>query len=181
MIKKRRRPEDPGAPMELSMTSMIDVVFQLLIFFLCSIHFKDVEAKLTTVLPKSGPAITDYAKPNPNEIRIRLVNDPGRSTTVSAGLLTAHERIGTLQRTTPDTTSTAGTVNRNVYAVLQDRLRILHQEALRDPTYPPRVIIDAAEDIPYEHVIGAMNACKEANVLNIEFTANPEHMRLFQR
>ncbi len=37
---------------KLDMTPMIDVVFQLLIFFMCTIRFRSLEARLSTYLPK---------------------------------------------------------------------------------------------------------------------------------
>jgi biopolymer transport protein ExbD len=44
---------------EADMTPMIDVVFQLIIFFMTTIRFKALEGKLETQLPKdSGPDLT---------------------------------------------------------------------------------------------------------------------------
>ena len=37
---------------EIDMTPMIDVTFQLIIFFICTIKFKTLEGKLETQLPK---------------------------------------------------------------------------------------------------------------------------------
>ena len=60
---------DDAAPAEvkLDMTPMIDVVFQLLIFFMCTIRFRSLEAKLSAYLPKdvgvnSAPAAAPVEK-----------------------------------------------------------------------------------------------------------------------
>jgi biopolymer transport protein ExbD len=49
---KRRKATDNIAPVEIDMTPMIDVTFQLIIFFICTIKFKTLEGKLETQLPK---------------------------------------------------------------------------------------------------------------------------------
>ena len=44
---------------KMDMTPMIDVVFQLMIFFMCTIKFKTLEGKLTAYLPKDVGVNTD--------------------------------------------------------------------------------------------------------------------------
>ena len=51
MAKKRPMP-DEVATEQLNMTPMIDVVFQLLIFFMLTMQFKEIEGKLLSQLPK---------------------------------------------------------------------------------------------------------------------------------
>lgn len=48
---------------DLEMTPMIDVVFLLLIFFLCTIKFKTLEGKLAAYLPKDVGVNTTEAEP----------------------------------------------------------------------------------------------------------------------
>jgi len=48
---------------KMNMTPMIDVVFQLLIFFMCTIKFKTLEGKLSAYLPKDVGVNTDDAEP----------------------------------------------------------------------------------------------------------------------
>ena len=47
---------------QLEMTSMIDVVFLLLIFFLCTLKFKTLEGKLAAYLPKDVGVNTSEAE-----------------------------------------------------------------------------------------------------------------------
>lgn len=58
----------------LDMTSMIDVVFLLLIFFLTTLKFKTLEGKLAAYLPKDvGVNTSDAEEIEKVEIRIKVV------------------------------------------------------------------------------------------------------------
>ena len=48
---------------EMEMTSMIDVTFLLLIFFMCTLKFKTLEGKLAAYLPKDVGVNTSEAEP----------------------------------------------------------------------------------------------------------------------
>ena len=52
MARRRRRAAIDLTPPKGDMTPMIDVVFQLLIFFMLTIEFKQLEGKLAAYLPK---------------------------------------------------------------------------------------------------------------------------------
>ena len=41
------------------------------------------------------------------------------------------------------------------------------------------VILDADGAVPYEHIVGILNACKEKGIENIEFVASPRHEGTF--
>lgn len=50
------RPKPPTADSELNMTPMIDIVFQLILFFLLSLKFKTLDYRIESALPKDrGP------------------------------------------------------------------------------------------------------------------------------
>ncbi|MCZ6597925.1 MAG: biopolymer transporter ExbD [Planctomycetota bacterium] len=67
---------------ELQMTPMIDVVFLLLIFFLCTIKFKTLEGKLAAYLPKDVGVNTSEAEPK-EKVEIKLtVKLPGTKMSV---------------------------------------------------------------------------------------------------
>ena len=73
MARKRRRPPFRGdqKPMKGDMTPMIDVTFQLLIFFMLTIKFKTLEGKLAAYLPKDVGVNTSPAVPK-EKIEIKL-------------------------------------------------------------------------------------------------------------
>ena len=60
---------------EMEMTPMIDVVFLLLIFFMCTLRFKTLEGKLSAYLPKDVGVNTTEAEPIEKvEILVRVKN-----------------------------------------------------------------------------------------------------------
>ena len=51
-------------PVEINVTAMVDVIFCLCIFFMCSFHFKQLEGKIDTWLPGPGrPSVTPLPPP----------------------------------------------------------------------------------------------------------------------
>ncbi|MDR0993937.1 MAG: biopolymer transporter ExbD [Verrucomicrobiota bacterium] len=71
-VRKRKRPEQPVG--ELEMTPMIDVVFQLLIYFIVTIKPIDVVTNLDVFRPAPDPnAVKDEAPPPP--IRLGIYQD----------------------------------------------------------------------------------------------------------
>ena len=73
MARKRQVPEEP---LKGDMTPMIDVVFQLLIFFMLSIEFKELEGKLSAYLPKDVGVNQSEATPIEKlEIRLKVLKE----------------------------------------------------------------------------------------------------------
>ena len=185
MFFRRRRIEEVGAD-ELNMTPMIDVVFQLLIFFMLTMHFKEVEGKLLSQLPKHGPAPGEA--PPMEELRMfvcaggRLdehrsnkglheqADKPSESCTVA---VEGHV-IGEVWRSETQGSKASG--NRGVYRSAAARLKDLHDRMTGKKFM---IVLDADSEVPYEHVIGLVNACKEVKVEDIEFVAHPRHDRYY--
>jgi biopolymer transport protein ExbD len=59
----KRKTLRSGEETKMDMTPMIDVTFQLLIFFMCTIKFKTLEGKLAAYLPKDVGVNTSEAEP----------------------------------------------------------------------------------------------------------------------
>ena len=73
MAKKKKKKKRELGSAEMDMTPMIDVVFLLLIFFLC-MEFKTLEGKLAANLPKDVGVNTTEAKPQENlDVRIECI------------------------------------------------------------------------------------------------------------
>ena len=72
MASERKRPEMPGA--ELEMTPMIDVVFQLLIYFIVTIKPIDVITNLDVFRPAPDKT-AKKDEPPPNPFRIGVYQD----------------------------------------------------------------------------------------------------------
>ena len=168
VIKMRQEEVDNELPV-----SMIDVVFLLLIFFMCSMQFKSVERKLDAELPKDeGQNPIPTKVEIPTEIRVKLywansqkmvIHSPSRAFpenwngVIVPSLHTrgAHVEIKVNQVEVPDLTA------------LARMLRDLHS------TQPMPVVLDSRMAVPFPWVIGAMDACKRAKVTEIKFQAPP--------
>ena len=74
MARKRKR--GPEEPIKGDMTPMIDIVFQLLIFFMLTIQFKTLEGKLAAYLPKDvGVNPSDTEPKEKVDIRLTVENE----------------------------------------------------------------------------------------------------------
>lgn len=74
---RRRRREREEATIEVSMTPMIDVVFQLLIYFLVTFSTPDVLAHLDISRPAPDKSQTEQRTP-PKMIRVNIYAEGGR-------------------------------------------------------------------------------------------------------
>jgi len=146
------------ASMELQMAPMIDVVFQLIIFFMCSIHFKSLEGKLYSYLPKDKGGIEGpRSLPPIDEVRIKLVYSE------NAPLLT---RIKVGNTEFPDWDSLERQIrNISPNLVTPDGLEFIP------------VKIDADDGIPAQSVVSVLNICKKAGVQKTEFAAKTSPSR----
>lgn len=83
-MKLPQRHRDGGSPVELNMTPMIDVVFQLLIFFICTANFQVVEQDLLAnrSAPASAGAAVDFdpSLAELEEVVVRVGSRDGRLT-----------------------------------------------------------------------------------------------------
>jgi biopolymer transport protein ExbD len=52
MASEAAKKGDGSEAFEINLTPMIDVVFQLIIFFMCAMKFKTLEKKIEAFLPK---------------------------------------------------------------------------------------------------------------------------------
>jgi biopolymer transport protein ExbD len=190
--KKKRRTTDEASFEMANMTPMIDCVFQLLIFFMLSMHFKEVEGKLLSQLPKDkGLAPSHVLQPELQEVRIVLcaggdtrmhLHDKGRHEKEDklndmCKIMVEKVEIGEVYKTEKFPDKIAH--NKGIYKSLGVKTAEIYQvtpsarRGIPDPTKRPPVILDADSETPYEHVIGAMNACKENGIDNVEFVGNP--------
>ena len=129
------------------MTPMIDVVFQLLIFFVCTVSFQAVEEVLPTNLRAQGSG-TGAPQLEPElqeleEIVVRLVWQEGRTHWI---------------------------VNDRPYNYLAQVRAVLVQSAQIRPDLP--VILDAAGDVPLGDVIDLYDVGRIAGFDKIHFAAH---------
>jgi biopolymer transport protein ExbD len=134
--------------LDVAMTPMIDVVFQLLIFFLCTASFLAPEELLPTSLAiPSGNTVEQPIEPEPEleRILVRATRVDDRTLWVVNGL-------------------PCDTLN-EVNEVLQSVVDI-------DATLP--VILDVAADVPLGDMIEVYDLARLAGFTRIQFAATPK-------
>jgi biopolymer transport protein ExbD len=140
---------DEDNPVPLNVTPLIDIIFCLIIFFMCSFHFKQLEGKIESWLPKDkGVQGTPLANPVLEEIRVILAVD--KDTRVVVRKLGANPMDDDAE------------LGKNILAMHEDF------EKLGKKDIP--VIIDAMPPVPWKDVINVMNIAKTCN-MKIEFAA----------
>jgi len=94
LTRQRRGPPSPG----LNMTPMIDVVFQLLIFFMCTSVFNPPEHTLPTQLPQSGAAARPADDFDPVVLRLARAGSGVLVTCDAQPMASFAQLIGSLKR-----------------------------------------------------------------------------------
>lgn len=144
---------------KMDMTPMIDCIFQLIIFFMCSIKFKSLEGKLASYLPKDvGLMNTQVANPNMDEIRIKLVYDESQTKLLKTRI--ELKKTGNEPQVLSDWDSLFNEVKRHF-----DNLKA----SGIDKDFP--FIIDPESKIPMQAVIHALDSCRRAGIEDIRFAA----------
>jgi len=141
---RRKRSEDDEGTWELP-TSMIDVVFLLLIFFMCASKFRVLEERLDTFLPNRGPG-RGPVRHEVEPIAIK-VSTQGRS-----------RRIPVFR----------------VYGWTCHDANELAARLLRLPR-PAKyeVQIDGEGNCPFQHIMSAVDACARADLTKVSFRPPP--------
>jgi len=169
-LREEVQDEEPG----ISMTPMIDIVFQLLIFFMLACRFRTEEGEIHALLPKwGGQGITTPDKVPIEELRIKLLwvepgsfretKDPSNGRTL---LKVGHRNL-------PYVTNSFGEVVPDydelykIICISRDTFKPTRQFRTRPAT------IDARPLVPLKHVVSSLNECVRANIKDITF-AKPE-------
>ena len=141
--------QDPNEnPVAINVVPMVDVIFCLCVFFMCSFKFKQLEGKFESWLPK-GKGVGGVGSDSSilEEVRVAMFWDVDNQRTVRQ--------------------------LRNRKVESDDELQLLIKEAHDDwvrmnkPDTP--VTIDADPRVPWNDVIGVMNLCKRVGIDSIEF------------
>jgi len=140
--------QDPSDnPVAINVVPMVDVIFCLCVFFMCSFKFKQLEGKFDSWLPKDkGPSVVPTAEAL-EETRVALYWD---------------ERTQSVRRQ-------MGTRRVDDDAELQSLLRDARADWERagKPSMP--VTLDAAGPVPWAAVVDVMNLCKRERIDRIQF------------
>lgn len=141
-LKKR------NAALELNLTSMIDVIFLLLIFFVFTSDFREPEKLLPTKLSAVGAidAPAEQQERDLGKITVRVAANPDGSLTWTVD----GTRVDSL-------------------AAVEETLAALQEI---DPTVP--VVLDPERGVAIESVLDVYDAARRVGLSKIQFAANPE-------
>ena len=159
-----RRPTKDVSGAKLDLTAMIDVVFLLLIFFMCATTFRVPEGSLRAFLPRDQGARSSEP-PHTKPCRVLLAMR-GKEVAVQVDFVAIHndetyvtdfERAREVQA--PDEEA--------IYQHIRQR-----QAASGDGAVP--VVIDFDRDVPVRYVVRMLDICHRAEVKDIAFAAPAE-------
>ncbi len=149
MVRPRLAIHAGTAPLDLPMTPMIDVVFQLIIFFLCTTSFQPLELRLPSPLNLPGSLGDAAALPPELEhltvVVIRLLREDG---------------------------TTIVMLNQQSYRSLDDVRRKLRELGSIRRDLP--IVLDPAGDVAVEEVIRLYDVCRGEGFSRIQFAAPVE-------
>ncbi|HZN38362.1 MAG TPA: biopolymer transporter ExbD [Planctomycetota bacterium] len=143
--------QDPNDnPVSIQVVPMVDIIFCLCVFFMCSMKWKELEGKFESWLPKDMGQVHLPSQPTPiEEIRVALLWDEANSSTI--------RKFG--NTTVRDDTQ------------LQELIRDSYAGWLRLGKPQTPAIVDAAPMVPWHDVVCVVNLAKRENIEKIQFAA----------
>ncbi len=147
---------------ELKMTPMIDVVFQLLIFFLVGTKFRVPEGELEAYLPRDeGPPTKKSEVIDVREIRVTLmVSQSGeRNPNVPPAIRLDDTEVGSQT----DSGTSMRWLERKLYLIVGTNKAMLQKVP---------VIIEAEPHLAYRWVIATLDLCRKIGFHKVNFAAS---------
>ncbi|MDQ7778866.1 MAG: biopolymer transporter ExbD [Planctomycetota bacterium] len=152
MGKHAKKPESElGSLPQLNMTPMIDVIFQLLIFFMCTIRFRTMEGKLQSYLPKDRGDDRDIRVVLMPDMRVNISYDEQSGRT---SWRFDQSRFTDLNR-------------------LEEAIVAKHQRCPVFNDRPVPVIVDADPNVPFSEVVRILDMCTGRGIEKVEFAMPP--------
>ena len=135
--------QDPRAARiaKLSLTSMIDVVFLLLVFFMLGMHFREEERRVVASLPRQGQG-TDLGRLDELHIAVDRGSDGAPAILVDGRVVSSFEMLESLLR-----------------------------QVARVPgaTHRTRIVLDAEDDARHGWVLRALDVARTVGFRQIAF------------
>lgn len=141
---------DSENPVGINVVPMVDIIFCLCVFFMCSFKFKVLEGHFDAWLPKdlgNGPMTTE-----PQEIRVALSWDAAHQTTVrqfGQRLVGGDEELAAL-------------------------LSSAHADCVQIGKADTPVTVDGDERVPWDQVVGVIDTAKRVGIARFELARGPE-------
>ena len=143
--------DDEENPVPVNCVALIDIIFCLCIFFMCSFHFKQLQGKIDTWLPKDRGIFGG-----------------------EAGEIIKSEIVVVLRMSEDGTQVVRKVQNNPVASTDQELMSTIIQlrddyDKAGDTKYP--LVIDASPAVPWKDVVHVMDLCKQNKIERIEFGA----------
>ena len=130
---------------ELKMVPIIDVIFLLLVFFMCTANFYPIEEILPMDTTLPGSVAVEMAQPDPVNLDVVLIQisfDQEPHWQIEGNQCTSLQEV-------------------------QSILRLIREVREDIP-----VIIESADNVPMENVIDVYDVCRRVGLTNIQFAAH---------
>ena len=139
-------------PVAINVVAMVDIIFCLCLFFMCSLKFKPLDAKFDSWLPKDkGGQASANINPIIDEIRVIM--------SWNAGANKLERLFG--QQVVPSNEEG----NRKLTALIKDSYN--DYKARGNPNVP--LILDVGPKVPWKYVVEVLDLGKDAGVQKLEF------------
>ena len=147
--------QDPNDnPVSIQVVPMVDIIFCLCVFFMCSMKFKELEGKFESWLPKDKGQQSEMSPDTPiEEIRVALLWDEANSATI--------RKFG--NTTVRDDTQ------------LQELIRDSYAGWMKLGKPQTPAIVDAAGMVPWHDVVCVVNLAKREDIKKFEFAAGSDY------
>jgi biopolymer transport protein ExbD len=166
--RRQKQQEEVSKEAEMDMTPMIDVVFLLIIFFLC-IDFKILEAKLPAYLPKDKGSQPEEVEPQ-EQLRIKIVCEVPGTRKDRPGSKTAYYLLG------HKVTFTVGPKKVETLEELKTELEEIYKDPEREVPDPKTggkkkmgVVVEPGVNVVYGDVAPCVDAISTTGFKDINF------------
>jgi biopolymer transport protein ExbD len=134
-------------PLPINVTAMVDIIFCLSLFFMCSFHFRQLESKLDSWLPRDkGILSTPTPALRQEELRITLGLEEGSERLV--------RRVGAREVASD--------------AQLRSTLRTLAGDFRRAGAGTVPVVVDSQPLVPWREVVNVLSLCRLEKLEKLE-------------
>lgn len=161
----RKKQAKPDTDVEMNMTPMIDITFQLLIFFIVNLKFKTLEKKLLSYLP------TDFGLASQPQI----VEESFMTIKLKQPLKSEDDRRIMFRKTRffIERDRIEGVDTRDIHSQIFTRLK-----DFRSVTPDAKGKIDASKGVPHGHVVSVLDIFRKAGYETITFVGLAKNAKI---
>lgn len=138
-------------PVNINVVPMVDVIFCLCVFFMCSFKFKQLEGKFASWLPKDKGLGGATDPGEISEMRVALFWDNG-----NVRRQFGHKEVPLDRRSDGE-------------GSLEEILDSAHRDFVSRGKPDTPCIIDGASEVPWQSIYTVVNICKALEIEKIEF------------